>query len=187
MYLTITIQNDDSLPRVVPDISKVTSHSAHTYLVFVDEQISIVAVVYARLQEAVIWRRILHLDVHHDGPVLRGLSPVSARHFQAAVLRNEDCTVIVCAASSGLDARDCVQREVWEETHLRVTNIRYFASQPWPYPSGLMVGFTADYLSGDLQLQKAELSDGGWFARDNLPCLPDPSSIAYRLIMDWEK
>ena len=88
---------------------------------------------------------------------------------------------------TGETLEDCVQREVWEETHLRVTNIRYFASQPWPYPSGLMVGFTADYLSGDLQLQKAELSDGGWFRRDNLPCLPDESSIAYRLIMDWAK
>ena len=48
-----------------------------------------------------------------------------------------------------------------------------------------MVGFTADYLSGELQLQKAELSDGGWYGRDNLPYLPNPSSIAYRLIMDW--
>jgi len=86
---------------------------------------------------------------------------------------------------TGETLEECVEREVWEETHLRVTNIRYFASQPWPYPSGLMVGFTADYLSGELELQKAELSDGGWFGRDNLPYLPDPSSIAYRLIMDW--
>jgi len=86
---------------------------------------------------------------------------------------------------TGETLEECVEREVWEETHLRVTNIRYFASQPWPYPSGLMVGFTADYLSGELQLQKAELSDGGWFRKDNLPYLPDPSSIAYRLIMDW--
>ena len=86
---------------------------------------------------------------------------------------------------TGETLEECVQREVWEETQLRITNIRYFASQPWPYPSGLMVGFTADYLSGEIELQKAELSDGGWYKRDNLPFLPDPSSIAYRLIMDW--
>ena len=86
---------------------------------------------------------------------------------------------------TGETLEECVEREVWEETHLRVTNIRYFASQPWPYPSGLMVGFTADYLSGELQLQKSELSDGGWYSKENLPYLPDPSSIAYRLIQDW--
>ena len=86
---------------------------------------------------------------------------------------------------TGETLEECVRREVWEETHLHIINIRYFASQPWPYPCGLMVGFTADYHSGQLQLQKAELSEGGWYSRENLPCLPDPSSIAYRLIMDW--
>ncbi len=86
---------------------------------------------------------------------------------------------------TGETLEECVRREVWEETRLRIHNIRYFASQPWPYPSGLMVGFTADYLSGEIELQRSELSDGGWYSRDNLPYLPDPSSIAYRLIMDW--
>ena len=88
---------------------------------------------------------------------------------------------------TGETLEEAVAREALEETGVTITNIRYFASQPWPYPSGLMVGFTADYLSGEIQLQKAELSDGGWFGRDNLPCLPDPSSIAYRLIEDWMK
>ena len=86
---------------------------------------------------------------------------------------------------TGETLEDCVRREVMEETGITVTNIRYFSSQPWPYPSGLMVGFTADWQSGEIALQKTELSDGGWFSRDNLPSLPDPSSIAYRLIMDW--
>ena len=105
----------------------------------------------------------------------------------AHTFRDRHYGLVAGFVETGETLEECVQREVWEETHLRVTNIRYFASQPWPYPSGLMVGFTADYLSGELQLQKAELSDGGWFSRDNLPCLPDPSSIAYRLIMDWAK
>ena len=103
----------------------------------------------------------------------------------AHTFRDRHYGLVAGFVETGETLEECVQREVWEETHLRVTNIRYFASQPWPYPSGLMVGFTADYLSGDIELQKAELSDGGWFGRDNLPCLPDPSSIAYRLIMDW--
>ena len=103
----------------------------------------------------------------------------------AHTFRDRHYGLVAGFVETGETLEECVQREVWEETRLRVTNIRYFASQPWPYPSGLMVGFTADYLSGELQLQKAELSDGGWYSRDNLPYLPDPSSIAYRLIMDW--
>jgi len=105
----------------------------------------------------------------------------------AHTFRDRHYGLVAGFVETGETLEECVQREVWEETRLRITNIRYFASQPWPYPSGLMVGFTADYLSGELQLQKAELSDGGWYKKDNLPYLPDPSSIAYRLIMDWAK
>ena len=77
------------------------------------------------------------------------------------------------------------RREVWEETHLKVKNVRYFASQPWPYPAGLMVGFTADYDGGELKLQRSELGGGGWFRRDNLPEMPNRSSLARQLIDDW--
>lgn len=86
---------------------------------------------------------------------------------------------------TGETLEDCVKREVKEETKLTITNIKYFASQPWPYPSGIMVGFTADYESGLVSLQEEELSKGGWFSIDNLPQLPDKLSIARRLIDDW--
>ena len=86
---------------------------------------------------------------------------------------------------TGESLEECVQREVWEETHIRVKNIRYFASQPWPYPAGLMVGFTAEYESGELQLQREELAGGGWFTRDSLPDIPNRSSLARLLIDDW--
>ncbi len=86
---------------------------------------------------------------------------------------------------TGETLEECVRREVREETGIEVKNIRYFASQPWPYPCGLMVGFTADYASGELCLQRSELSNGGWFTRDKLPHIPGRVSLARRLIDDW--
>lgn len=78
-----------------------------------------------------------------------------------------------------------VRREIAEEVGLRIENLRYFGSQPWPYPYGLMVGFTADYLDGNIKLQSSELTDGQWFDRQHLPQLPDKASIARQLIDDF--
>lgn len=79
----------------------------------------------------------------------------------------------------------CLRREVMEETNIRVKNIKYFASQPWPYPCGLMVGFSAEYDGGELRLQRSELNKGGWYHRDNLPPVPGKLSLARRLIDAW--
>lgn len=86
---------------------------------------------------------------------------------------------------TGETLEECVAREVWEETHIRIKDIRYYGSQPWPYPCGLMVGFTAQYESGTLLLQKEELGGGGWFTFNNLPELPAQGSIAREMIDDW--
>jgi NAD+ diphosphatase len=86
---------------------------------------------------------------------------------------------------TGETLEEAVCREVMEETGIRIKNISYFGSQPWPYPSGLMVGFNADYESGELHIQLEELKKAGWFHRDNLPKLPEKLSIARRLIDDW--
>ena len=86
---------------------------------------------------------------------------------------------------TGESLEQCVRREVMEETSLRVKNIRYAGSQPWPYPNSLMLGFTADYESGELRFADGELSEGGFFSADNLPLLPTPPSIARRLIEEW--
>lgn len=85
---------------------------------------------------------------------------------------------------TGETLEECVAREVKEETGLDIKDITYFGNQPWPYPSGLMVGFIADYAGGDLTLQDEELSSGAFYTRDNLPELPRKLSLARKMI-DW--
>ena len=86
---------------------------------------------------------------------------------------------------TGETLEEAVQRKVMEETGLTIDNIRYFGSQPWPYPCGLMVGFEADYVSGEIKLQQEELAAGAWFTKDNLPTIPEKLSIARKLIDYW--
>ena len=86
---------------------------------------------------------------------------------------------------TGETLEEAVAREAFEETGVKIQNIRYFGSQPWPYPCGLMVGFNADYVSGDIHLQKSEIAKGGWFSRDNLPTIPEKLSIARMLLDAW--
>ena len=82
----------------------------------------------------------------------------------------------------GENLEQAVAREVMEETGLAVTNIRYQGSQPWPFPHQLMLGFFADYESGELRLQEDELADAGWFTVDEHPPVPPDTTIAGRLI-----
>lgn len=86
----------------------------------------------------------------------------------------------------GETLEQCVAREVNEEVGIDVENIRYFGSQPWPFPHSLMIGFNADYVSGELVLQEDEIVEAGWFAPDELPPVPKGRmSIAGWLIEEW--
>jgi NAD+ diphosphatase len=76
-------------------------------------------------------------------------------------------------------------REIAEEVGIRVKNLRYFASQPWPYPNNLMIAFTAEYESGDICVDQHEIGEAAWFTPENLPPIPSPISIARIMINAW--
>ena len=96
--------------------------------------------------------------------------------------RDDHYGLVAGFVETGETLEEAVYREVMEETGLHITNLRYFGSQPWPYPCGLMVGFTADYDSGKIHLQRSELSKGSWFDKDHLPHIPEKLSIARQLL-----
>jgi len=84
----------------------------------------------------------------------------------------------------GETLEECVEREIMEEVGIKVKNIKYFGSQPWPFPNSIMVGYTAEYASGEIIVDGVEIDKAGWFGIENLPELPSKMSIARKLI-DW--
>jgi len=93
-------------------------------------------------------------------------------------------SVLAGFAEPGESLEECVAREVDEEVGITVKNIRYFGSQPWPFPNSLMVGFIADYAGGRIDVDKSEIIEAAWFSPQNLPPIPPKISIARQLI-DW--
>lgn len=91
-------------------------------------------------------------------------------------------SVLAGFVEPGEDLEACVKREIREEAGIAVRNIRYFGSQPWPFPDSLMIGFTAEYAGGEITVDDVELTHADWFTRDNLPRIPPSLSIARQLI-----
>ncbi|HWC67143.1 MAG TPA: NAD(+) diphosphatase [Acidimicrobiales bacterium] len=85
----------------------------------------------------------------------------------------------------GETLEQAVRREIREEVGVEVGEPRYVASQPWPFPHSLMIGFTAEWVAGEIEIDPREIADAQWFHRDALPSIPPPISIARRLIDGW--
>jgi len=109
----------------------------------------------------------------------RELLLARSRHFMPGMY-----SVLAGFVEPGESLEEAVVREVKEEVGIEVKDIKYFGSQPWPFPHSLMTGFTATYASGEISLDDEEIEDAGWFTIDNLPRIPGKISIARKLI-DW--
>lgn len=93
-------------------------------------------------------------------------------------------SVLAGFVEPGENLEECVKREVREETGIEVCNIKYFGSQPWPFPDSLMIAFTAEYSDGELKVDGTEITDAAWYAKEDIPRIPPSISIARKLI-DW--
>lgn len=112
------------------------------------------------------------------------------RDGKALLARNASFTsgfysVLAGFVEPGESLEEAVQREILEEVGIEVTDIRYFGSQPWPFPHSLMIGFTARYAGGEITPDPSEIADAGWFAPDEFPQIPGKISISRALIDDF--
>jgi NAD+ diphosphatase len=113
--------------------------------------------------------------------VLKGNQILLTRY---AAFRGHMHTIIAGFVEPGETLEECLRREVLEETGIKVKNIKYFSSQPWPFPNSLMIGFTAEYESGEISVDGKEIAEAGWYDAGNIPEVPPKMSIA-REIIDW--
>ena len=119
---------------------------------------------------------VIMVRVVRDGHILLARPPRFAPGFYS---------VLAGFVEAGETLEQAIHREVAEEVNIRVCDLRYFASQSWPFPHSLMIAFTADYAGGELRADGREIVDAAWFAPDMLPGLPSPMSMAWRLIQDF--
>jgi len=121
--------------------------------------------------------------VEHEGKALLGRSPRFAEGMYST---------LAGFVEPGESLEEAVAREVEEEAGVKISNVRYHSSQPWPFPSSIMLGFYATAETTDITIDREELADARWFSRAEMrdfdgvnQRLPRADSIARRLIEDW--
>lgn len=122
---------------------------------------------YPRISPAII------VAVVRDGKLLLAHNNQSAKDLYS---------VVAGFVEVGETFEECVVREVQEETGITVKNIKYFGNQPWPFPNSLMIGFIAEYASGEIQVDGKEIGHANWYSSTEMPLTPDSISIAKKLI-----
>lgn len=128
---------------------------------------------YPRISPAII------VLIHHGDKILVARS----RHFPPGVYG-----LIAGFVEAGETLEEAVHREVLEEVGIKIKNLSYYGSQPWPFPDSLMVGFQAEYESGELLVDHNELEEAGWYPYNQLPGLPSSSmSIGFKMIHQFQK
>ncbi|WP_346928588.1 NAD(+) diphosphatase [Clostridium sp.] len=126
---------------------------------------------YPRISPAII------VAIVKEGKILLAKNAKSKHNFYS---------VLAGFLEPGETLEQCVEREVMEEVGIEVKNIKYFGNQPWPFPNSLMIGFTAEYDKGEIEVDGVEIAEANWFEANNLPNIPGNISIARKLI-DWFK
>jgi NAD+ diphosphatase len=91
-------------------------------------------------------------------------------------------SILAGFVESGETLEQAAAREVYEEVGIRIQNLRYVGSQPWPFPHSLMTGFLADYQSGDIVCQEDEIAEANWFDFTALPEIPPVQTLSGQMI-----
>lgn len=94
-------------------------------------------------------------------------------------------SVIAGFVEYGETFEECVKREAYEEVGIKVKNIRYFGSQPWPFPNSMMIGFTAEYLEGEIRVDGEEIVDADWFSKEEVEKMHKKSISLGSQLIEW--
>lgn len=114
--------------------------------------------------------------------VTRGRECLLARHARS---KNNLYTALAGFVEVGESLEDTIHREIMEEVGVRVCSLRYFRSQPWPFPGQLMIGFHVEYAEGDIRVDGEEILDARWYSYDRLPQVPSIATLSGQLIADF--